>query len=110
MIVLLSGILLTNCTNTKKVAYLNNINETEITNAINNLEPVIQNNDLLSVTVSSPNATASQPFNTVVTVSTQTIGYTATQASGYLVDMDGFIDMPMLMPVTSWRSCARTPS
>ncbi|OQP51718.1 polysaccharide biosynthesis/export family protein [Niastella populi] len=96
LIVLAACILLTNCTNMKKVAYLNNINETEITNAINNLEPVIQKNDLLSVTVSSPNATASQPFNTVVTVSTQTIGYTATQASGYLVDMDGFIDMPML--------------
>jgi polysaccharide biosynthesis/export protein len=80
----------------KKVAYLNNISETEINNAINNLEPVIQKNDLLSVTVSSPNAAASQPFNTVVTVSTQTIGYTATQASGYLVDNDGYIDMPML--------------
>ena len=82
LIMLLSCILLTNCTNMKKVAYLNNINETEITNAVNNLDPVIQKNDLLSVTVSSPNAAASQPFNTVVTVSTQTIGYTATQAAG----------------------------
>jgi polysaccharide export outer membrane protein len=94
--VLLSCIVLTNCTNMKKVAYLNNISETEIPNAINSLEPVIQKNDLLSVTVSSPNAAASQPFNTAVTVSTQTIGYTATQASGYLVDQDGYIDMPML--------------
>ncbi len=96
LIVLLSCILLTNCTNTRKVAYLNNVTETEITNAIDNLDPLIQKNDLLSVTVSSPNATASQPFNTAVTVSTQTIGYTATQAAGYLVDKDGFIDMPML--------------
>jgi polysaccharide export outer membrane protein len=93
---LLPAIWLASCTNMKKVAYLNNINETEITNAVNNLEPVIQKNDLLSVTVTSPNATASQPFNTAVTVSTQTIGYTFTQASGYLVDQDGFIDMPML--------------
>jgi polysaccharide biosynthesis/export protein len=93
---MLSGILLTACTNMKKVVYLNNITDTEIDNAVNNLEPVIQKNDLLSVTVSSPNATASQPFNTAVTVSTQTIGYTSTQATGYLVDVDGYIDMPML--------------
>src|SRR5688500_3767009 len=93
---MLSGILLTACTNMKKVVYLNNITDTEIDNAVDNLEPVIQKNDLLSITVSSPNATASQPFNTTVTVSTQTIGYTSTQASGYLVDPDGYIDMPML--------------
>jgi polysaccharide export outer membrane protein len=80
----------------KKVVYLNNINDTEINNALNNLDPVIERNDLLSVTISSPNAAASQPFNTVVTVSTQTLGYTATQAAGYLVDHDGYIDLPML--------------
>nr|WP_240348100.1 polysaccharide biosynthesis/export family protein [Longitalea arenae] len=94
--VLLAGVLCASCTNTKKVVYFNGISDTEISNAIDNLEPVIQKNDLLSITVSSPNATASQPFNTAVTVSTQAIGYTSTQATGYLVDQDGFIDMPML--------------
>jgi polysaccharide biosynthesis/export protein len=93
---LLSAVLITSCTNMKKVVYLNNINDTEINNALNNLDPVIERNDLLSVTISSPNAAASQPFNTVVTVSTQTLGYTATQAAGYLVDHDGYIDLPML--------------
>ncbi len=95
-VVLLAGIIGASCTNTKKVVYFSGITETEINNAIDNLEPVIQKNDLLSITVSSPNATASQPFNTAVTVSTQAIGYTSTQATGYLVDQDGFIDMPML--------------
>lgn len=80
----------------KKVVYMSGINDMEINNSIDNLEPVIQKSDLLSITVSSPNAIASQPFNTTVTVSTQSIGYTSTQASGYLVDQDGFIDMPML--------------
>lgn len=75
---------------------MSGINDMEINNSIDNLEPVIQKSDLLSITVSSPNAIASQPFNTTVTVSTQSIGYTSTQASGYLVDQDGFIDMPML--------------
>ncbi|WP_243751659.1 polysaccharide biosynthesis/export family protein [Niastella caeni] len=94
--VLLLGVLFSACTDMRKVVYLNNISDTEISNAVDNLEPVIQKNDLLSITVSSPNAIASQPFNTAVTVSTQSIGYTSTQASGYLVDQDGFIDMPML--------------
>jgi len=80
----------------KKVVYLNDVNGTVITNVIENLEPVIQKNDLLSITVSSPNTTASQPFNSAISVSTQTISYTATQAAGYLVDQDGYIDMPML--------------
>lgn len=94
--VLLSAVLLASCTNMKKVVYLNNVNDTEINNALSSLNPLIQKNDLLSVTVSSPNAAASQPFNTVVTVSTQSLGYTATQAAGYLVDQDGYIDLPML--------------
>jgi polysaccharide biosynthesis/export protein len=94
--VLLSVAVFASCTNMKKVAYINNISDTEINNAVFGLEPVIQKNDLLSITVSSPNATASQPFNTVVNVSTQTLGYTATQAAGYLVDRDGYIDLPML--------------
>lgn len=93
---LVFGILFSSCGNTKRVVYLNDTGDMEISNAIDNLEPVIQKNDLLSISVSSPNATASQPFNTTVTVSTQTVGYTSTQASGYLVDQDGYIDMPML--------------
>ena len=93
---LLFVVVLASCTNMKKVAYINNISDTEIKNAITTLEPVIQKNDLLSITISSPNATASQPFNTVVTVSSSTLGYTATQAAGYLVDQDGYIDLPML--------------
>jgi polysaccharide export outer membrane protein len=94
--VLVFGILLCSCANTKKVVYLNDIGSKKVNNVIDNVEPVIQKNDLLSITVSSPNATASQPFNTTVTVSTQSIGYTSTQAAGYLVDQDGYIDMPML--------------
>jgi polysaccharide export outer membrane protein len=93
---LVSGLFLASCTNMKKVVYLNGANDSEISNAVDNLEPVIQKNDLLSITVSSPNAAASQIFNTTVNVSTQSVGYTSTQASGYLVDQDGYIDMPML--------------
>lgn len=86
---------MTNCASTKNVVYLKDARDSEVS-IMDKLEPVIQKNDLLSITVSSPNATASQPFNTAVAVSTQLVGYTSTQASGYLVDQDGYIDIPML--------------
>jgi polysaccharide export outer membrane protein len=94
--VLVFAVLFSSCANTKKVVYLNDTNDAVINNAIDNLEPVIQKNDLLSITVSSPNTMASQPFNTAISVSTQSVGYTSTQASGYLVDQDGYIEIPML--------------
>ena len=93
---LLINMALSSCASTKEVVYFNGINDTEISIAVDNLEPEIQKNDLLSITVSSPNAVASQPFNTTMTVSTQVVGYSSTQASGYLVDRDGYIDLPML--------------
>ncbi|WP_242673005.1 polysaccharide biosynthesis/export family protein [Niastella yeongjuensis] len=95
MAVLLFGLLISSCANTKNVVYLKDAKDSE-TSIIDKLEPVIQRNDLLSITVTSPNATASQPFNTTVMVSTQVVGYTSTQATGYLVDQDGYIDVPML--------------
>ena len=93
--VLLFSLLISSCGSTKNVVYLKDAQDSEVS-IFDKLEPVIQKNDLLSITVTSPNATASQPFNTTVAVSTQTVGYTSTQASGYLVDQDGYIDVPML--------------
>lgn len=74
---------------------MNDVNNSEIA-IVDKLEPVIQKNDLLSIQISSPNVTASQLFNTTQTVATNLVGYTSTQASGYLVDQDGYIDLPML--------------
>ncbi|OQP40084.1 sugar transporter [Niastella yeongjuensis] len=87
--------LVSSCASTNKVVYLKDAKDSEVT-ILEKLEPAIQKNDLLSITVTSPNATASQPFNTTVAVTTQVIGYTSTQASGYLVDQEGYIDLPML--------------
>jgi polysaccharide export outer membrane protein len=63
---------------------------------VDDLEPVIQKNDLLSITVSSPNPAATQIFNTPIITSTQTLGYTTTQATGFLVNQDGSIEFPIL--------------
>ncbi|AEW03332.1 sugar transporter [Niastella koreensis] len=93
--VLVCSLLLSSCASTKSVVYLKDAKDSEVS-IYDKLEPVIQRNDLLSITVSSPNAIASQPFNTAISVSTQLVGYTSTQAYGYLVDQDGYIDIPML--------------
>jgi len=84
------------CVNTRKAIYLDNVAQTELTQLVDDLEPVIQKNDILSITVSSPNPTATQIFNISNTTSTQLLGYVTTQASGYLVDQQGYIDFPLL--------------
>jgi polysaccharide biosynthesis/export protein len=76
------------CYNAKKLIYLDNIGDAEISRKLDNLEPVIQKNDLLSITVSSPNPAATQIFNPS--------NPGASQAGGYLVNQDGFIEFPML--------------
>jgi polysaccharide biosynthesis/export protein len=71
----------------QKVVYLDNIGDAEIAKTIDDLEPVIQKNDLLSITVSSPNPAATQVFNPA---------NNSSQATGYLVNQQGFIEFPLL--------------
>lgn len=84
---LLLPFLISFCT-PQKVIYLDNIGDAEITKKIDDLEPVIQKNDLLSITVSSPNPTATQIFNPS--------NNNSSQAGGYLVNQQGFIEFPLL--------------
>ncbi|HVZ55136.1 MAG TPA: polysaccharide biosynthesis/export family protein [Chitinophagaceae bacterium] len=79
------------CVNAKKAAYFNNLNESVIQGTANDLEPVVQKNDLLSITVTSLNPEASQMFNTP-----NTTGLANSEASGYLVNTEGYIQFPML--------------
>ena len=86
------------CTNTKEVTYFNELTDTEIDYKVQNIEPVIQKNDLLNINIASLNGDANQIFN-LYSVSTS-IGNanagTVTQTSGFLVDQDGNIQMPMI--------------
>lgn len=74
----------------QKVIYLDNIGDAEINKTVDDLEPVIQKNDLLSITVSSPNPAATQIFNPSNTINVPS------QANGYLVNQQGFIEFPLL--------------
>lgn len=89
-------VLFTSCANTRKAAYVENIKDTTIQTALINLDPVIQKNDLISITVSSVNAEATQIFNmpndNIQGSNNNLLG----QARGYLVDQDGNIKFPML--------------
>jgi polysaccharide export outer membrane protein len=90
--------LLFSCVNTKKVAYFNALSDAELNYKIESLEPVIQKNDLLSITVTSMNGEASVPFN-LYSVS-QSIGGvnagTVVQAAGFLVDQEGNLQFPVI--------------
>ena len=87
------------CSNTEKLVYFNNIQDQVIKGNTLTGEPLIQKNDILSITVSSLNAEASAlfnaPNNNVYTINTQTTLGTGTLA-GYLVDPSGNIQFPVL--------------
>lgn len=88
----------TSCTSTQKVIYFNNIKDTTISSANIGMEPMIQKNDILSITVSSLNPQASLIFNTpnISSASATSSSGSSAQASGYLVNSDGYIQFPIL--------------
>ncbi|RZK69086.1 MAG: polysaccharide export protein [Pedobacter sp.] len=86
------------CTPTKNVAYLSNIQDASFKSNMAVTEAPIQSNDILSIYISSLDAEASAIFNannTFIAKSTTATG-TSTQSAGYLVNMEGNIQMPIL--------------
>ena len=86
------------CVNTKKAVYFDDIQDSELVVVTPELEPVIKPNDILNITVSSLNPEATELFNrpNLPTVMYSAVTTTTTQASGFLVDLDGFIQYPIL--------------
>jgi polysaccharide biosynthesis/export protein len=98
VLLIISSVILSSCFSTKQVTSFNSIADTTIQYAIEDLEPVIQKNDILSISVSSINTDATQTFNLYSISSSQgTVNSgTVSQASGYLVNQEGYIKFPML--------------
>ncbi|PVY36659.1 polysaccharide biosynthesis/export family protein [Pontibacter virosus] len=93
-------ILASACTGTKEAVYFDNIGNTEISGSYESHEPIIQSNDLLSININSLNPEATELFN-VSNPSTSRISNTAATSTvspviGYLVDQDGFVQLPFL--------------
>ena len=85
------------CVSTKNVGYLKNVKDaTYVTDA--SPEAIIQRSDILSITITSLNAEASIVFNSTnnhVFNSSSSNG-SVIQSGGYLVNGDGFIQIPIL--------------
>ncbi|AYN66685.1 polysaccharide export protein [Euzebyella marina] len=89
---------LCSCVNVKKATYFNNVGNLEFLDEFEVQEPILKKNDILSISVSSLNPEAAEMFNVsnlTATQSSSSEGKT-TQASGYLIDQDGFISFPFL--------------
>jgi polysaccharide biosynthesis/export protein len=91
--------LFTSCVSTQKSVYFNGQGDASLPSNITIPQTVISQNDLLSITVTSLNPSASAVFNSPnVTYQNSTTNSTGgpVQASGYLVDAEGNIQFPIL--------------
>lgn len=97
-ILLLGLIYLTACVSTKETTYFNNAIDTVYAGSQPELENLIRSNDILSISVSSLNQEASAIFNATNTfaISSSTISGSNAQSTGYLVDRQGYIQLPLL--------------
>ncbi len=87
------------CTSRKKIVYFNSAEAIKNQEAAHNYNPVFCKDDLLSITVSGIDPAASLPFNLPVTTGNSNVsGYTtgAMVPTGYLVDSQGNIEMPVI--------------
>jgi polysaccharide export outer membrane protein len=90
--------LLISCANAKKVVLFNELNQASIKSQVEDLEPIIQKNDLLSIFVSSINPEATVIFNNpnVTAAQSTTAAGNTNNVAGYLVNQDGYIQFPVL--------------
>src|SRR6186997_1480052 len=88
------------CVDTKKATYFNNLEETALVpRREDTLSTIIQKNDILNITISSLNAEASAIFNmpsNTPSSSNITTSGNATLGTGYLVNSEGYVQLPIL--------------
>jgi polysaccharide export outer membrane protein len=83
----------TGCVSTKKILYFPTLGNSTLSSSNSAPESIIQNNDLLSISVSSLSAEASSVFN-VPNISGASSG--STNGTGYLVNNSGDIHFPVI--------------
>lgn len=85
------------CANVQKATYFNDLGDAEFLATGETLEPILQKNDILSITVSSLNVEAAEMFNIANKNATQGASNGQTLPfSGYLIDQDGYIQFPFI--------------
>lgn len=91
---LIAFFFLSSCVSKKKILYLQG--SQNFTNASSNYEPIIQNDDILSIFVSALDAEAASPFNLGTTFQGANTTNTTTTLQNYLVDNKGNIEFPVI--------------
>ncbi len=97
--IFLSILFFTACGSTKKIVYLQDIDSHTQQVIEQNYEVVVHKDDLLSISINSKNPELAMPFNMpLVTYQLGTAGvsYGQQRVLGYLVDINGEIDFPIL--------------
>ena len=97
-VLLLIALTLSSCVSRKKIVYFQNVSSL----SDNNYEPRIKADDelLIVVNVTSPNEALAAPFNQSTLNLTPGAGQgQAGEGRSYLVDKDGFIQLPLVGPV-----------
>lgn len=87
------------CIDSRKATYFNDTRDANIVPSLaDTLSPLIQKNDILSISITSLNAEASAIFNISNNVNASTVTSTGSSltGAGYLVNSDGNIQLPML--------------
>jgi polysaccharide export outer membrane protein len=94
--------MMASCISTKNIGYFNNAREMEYA-SMPGVENSIQPNDILSISISSLNPEASAVFNTTNFQSNNIITSNGNGqlTSGYLVNAEGFIQLPILGNIKS---------
>ncbi|HYH14295.1 MAG TPA: polysaccharide export protein, partial [Flavisolibacter sp.] len=88
--------MLYSCASTQKALYFTDLKDSLLTKQVEGLEPVLQKNDVLQITVSSLNPEASATFNMVsmaAIASTSGDNHSpfGLAINGYLVNEEGYI-------------------
>ena len=88
---------LTGCTAPKEILYFQDIDQFDAKKIEAEYEPVIMKDDKLQIIISGPDKNVVQPYNFTLSTGMNGGGYNTTQSVvPYLVDSQGYIDMPGL--------------
>ncbi|PBJ08976.1 polysaccharide biosynthesis/export family protein [Flavobacterium sp. ACN6] len=98
LIILLPLLMLESCTTKKQMLYLQDL-DSYTNSTINYTSPKIQPNDILKIDVGDLNPLVAAPFNITSSTSAQQSSVEMMKLSGYLVNPQGTIMMPILNEV-----------
>ncbi len=93
---LFSLAILASCSSRKEIVYFQDAEKLDNMKSLMKFEPVIEVNDILSINVSSLNDEVVKPFRMNSGNQQSGGGGSQSQAQGYLVDIDGDIQFPVL--------------